>query len=215
MMTMKHPSTTVAMSAAASLLAVSFGVGCAAPQRAQQGGAGDRAPLAEPEVVLTTDAAASARVFDAARDTLMGYRFALDRVDARRGVITTHPKRTTGLATPWDREQSHGHQEWEDLLNEQRRVVRLVFERDGAEAGAPFARVRIRVEVLRTNRPNWRIETESPMLSSHALSRDRNGDLEPASFSEVVGLDVSFAQRIADEMKQRLTQEDEPPIDES
>lgn len=147
-----------------------------------------------------TDADAS-RVFDATRETLMEYRFALDRVDARRGVITTHPKRTAGLATPWDREQSGLDQEWEDLLNEQRRVVRVEFDRDGDR----FQSMEIQVEVIRTNRPGWRIETESVRLSDHARVRDRDGEVMPRSFGEVIGLDTRFAHRLAEAISARLS----------
>jgi hypothetical protein len=159
-------------------------------------------------VVATPIADAHAdQVFDAARETLMGFRFALDRVDARRGVITTHPKRTAGIATPWDKEQSGIDQEWEDLLNEQRRVVRIEFDPAGEQAADQERTMRIQVEVVRTHRPNWRIETESVRLSNHAQSRDADGVLEPGSFTEVVGLDERFAQRIADAIETRLSSE--------
>ena len=159
-------------------------------------------------VVATPIADAHAdQVFDAARETLMGFRFALDRVDARRGVITTHPKRTAGIATPWDKEQSGIDQEWEDLLNEQRRVVRIEFDPAGEQAADQERTMRIQVEVVRTHRPNWRIETESVRLSHHAQSRDADGVLEPGSFTEVVGLDERFAQRIADAIETRLSSE--------
>ena len=45
-------------------------------------------------------------VFSAAREVLAKYRFGINRIDASRGVITSFPKRTAGLASPWDREQS-------------------------------------------------------------------------------------------------------------
>jgi hypothetical protein len=65
--------------------------------------------------------------FDAAREVLREYRFDLERIDARGGVITTRSKQTSGFATPWDAEQSSLRSEWEDLLNRQRRRVRIVF----------------------------------------------------------------------------------------
>lgn len=175
--------------------------GCAGQSERRDNAMG-RAVVATP----ITDAHAD-QVFDAARETLMGFRFALDRVDARRGVITTHPKRTAGIATPWDKEQSGIDQEWEDLLNEQRRVVRIEFDPAGEQAADQERTMRIQVEVVRTHRPNWRVETESVRLSNHARSRDADGVLEPGSFTEVVGLDERFAQRIADAIDTRLSSE--------
>lgn len=176
------------------------------------GGCAGHAPRADGElledggasVLIQSGEGSEEKVFDAAREVLMEYRFALDRVDATRGVITTHPKRTAGLVTPWDREQSGLDQEWEDLLNEQRRVVRVEFDRDPSSGDDAFTRARVQVEVLRTNRPGWRVETESVRLSNHARTRDRDGELEPASQREVIGLDARLAQRIADAITERV-----------
>jgi hypothetical protein len=145
----------------------------------------------------------TALVMDAVRDTLMEYRFAIDRVDARRGVVTTHPKRTAGLASPWDQEQSSLNQEWEDLFNEQRRVVRVELGRDASAAGVES--VNVTVEVLRTSRPGWRVESESVRLSTHARSRGRDGELLASSSREVVGLDTPLAQRLVEAIESRLS----------
>lgn len=169
--------------------------------------------------VLEIEAMEYERVFEAARSTLMEHRFSIDRVDARRGVITTHPKRTNGLASPWDREQSSLGQEWEDLINEQQRVVRIEFDRPergaggesdgesgvGSNAGtdAP-ATMRVLVELYRTHRPNWRVQSESVRLSTHARSRDELGQREPGQFSELVGLDPRFAARVAESIRMKL-----------
>lgn len=147
--------------------------------------------------LLSFDADSYERIFELTRERLIDYRFAIDRVDARRGVITTQPKRTNGLASPWDREQSSLGQEWEDLINEQRRVVRVEFDREATEPS-----MRITVEVLRTHRPNWRVESESIRLSTHARSRDALGHAEPTSYLERIGLDEQFALRIAESIEQ-------------
>lgn len=52
------------------------------------------------------------RAFEATRESLREYEFHLDRVDAASGVITTAVKPTSGLATPWDSQQSGIDQEW-------------------------------------------------------------------------------------------------------
>lgn len=169
---------------------------CATPRITDAGGDG-----AAGDPIATTEPDDYARVFDAARTVLRDYRFAIDRVDARSGVITTHPKRTAGLATIWDREQSSPAQEWEDLINEQRRAVRVEFDR--ADDGSASARVI--VEVLRTHRPNWRVENESVRMSTHARSRNSMGQSEPPSFREPMGLDPALAARLASAIDERLS----------
>mgnify|MGYP006295044941 FL=1 len=42
-----------------------------------------------------------AAAFGAAKDVLRAHGFALARVDARAGVLTTQPRHAAGLATPW------------------------------------------------------------------------------------------------------------------
>ncbi|MFN0134050.1 MAG: hypothetical protein ACKVW3_16165 [Phycisphaerales bacterium] len=121
-----------------------------------------------------------ARAFDAARDMLVASRFTLERVDAREGVITTRPKHSSGLATPWDAEQSTLDQEFDDLVNHHDRRVRIAFEPVGTPAdtsdspssappdlrrhdGPVVARVEVWVE--RLARPGWRVDTTSVRLS--------------------------------------------------
>lgn len=65
--------------------------------------------------------------FDASRQALREYQFELERVDAAEGVITTAPKATAGIATPWHREQSTLGQEFDDLLNQHERAIRIEF----------------------------------------------------------------------------------------
>lgn len=76
------------------------------------------------------------RAVDISREVLNDYGLAIDRVDAAGGVVSTQPKRTAGLVTPWDSEQSTLRQEWEDLVNRQSREVRVVFE--PASTAAPM-----------------------------------------------------------------------------
>jgi hypothetical protein len=142
-------------------------------------------------------------VVDAVRETLMDFRFGLDRIDAKRGVITTHPKRSAGLATPWDGEQSSLGQEWEDLLNEQQRVVRVEFGPALAGQGGEGS-LRVTVELLRTHRPYWRVESESVRQSTHARSRDAQGQREAGSSTEIIGLDTRLADRIAQAIDDRV-----------
>jgi hypothetical protein len=117
------------------------------------------------------------KAFDEARDVLIGMRFELDRVDAAAGVITTQPKHTAGLATPWDAEQSTLEQEWEDLVNEQERRVRITFEPAEATAGEwPDLREytgpmtgHVEVAIDRVHHAGWRLETTSIRYSTYTI----------------------------------------------
>lgn len=126
------------------------------------------------EAVFTIPAGQFQATFAAAKDVLVAYRFDLDRVDARTGVLTTQAKPSSGLATPWDAEQSTLLQEWEDLLNRQLRRVRVTFEpAEAVEPAPPDLRLfegplvaRVEVVIYRRQRPGWRVETTSIRMSS-------------------------------------------------
>jgi hypothetical protein len=117
---------------------------------------------------------AYSRTFDAARDTVASYGFELDRVDARAGVITSRPKTTGGLLTPWDREQSTARNEIEDVMNDQQRRVRITFapaEGPGFPEGAdlraeqPPMTARVEVAIDRIHHTGWRVEASSVQQS--------------------------------------------------
>lgn len=122
--------------------------------------------------------------FDAMRETLRGRRFVLDRVDGVSGVITTRPKSSAGLATPWDTEQTSFTEEWQELANYDHRIVRVWFhpmDEEGeveppAEAGEPLADLRhhkgeVRMDVVviveRNYRSGWRLNPNAIRLSSY------------------------------------------------
>ena len=168
-------------------------IGCAGP-----------APLAgdsntgSPEARVAFEDDRYPAVFDAARDALGGLRFTLDRVDAARGVITTLPKATAGLASPWDREQSSIGDEGRDLMHQHERVVTVVF--DPPESPEM---VSVDVTIYRVRRPNWRVESDAIRLSTHARNpiARRAGD-EP-EFREAISADPALASRIAAEIARR------------
>jgi len=162
-----------------------------------------------------------AAAINATRDVLREYRFEIDRVDASMGVVTTRPKSTDGLFTPWDTEQSTFSQEWEDTLNDQRRRVEVRFSREGDaqvladrkrgdplpaslldEPGATTARVTVIVE--RLQRPGWRPATESVRLSTYtsdpALAEE---GLEPV-YAIRLSDDPPLAARLAREIQKRM-----------
>lgn len=131
------------------------------------------------------------RFFDAARETLAEYRFTLDRVDAARGVITTAPKQTAGLATPWDRDQSNLADEASDLIHQHERTARIVFE----PADAPTT-VRVEVSVDRVRRPNWRIESDAIRSSSYAEDPQAIRAGQRSEFRDAFREDRALADRL-------------------
>jgi hypothetical protein len=155
-------------------------------------GAGDpRAgqPIDDHQAAFEPDA--YPRLFDAARETLAEYRFTLDRVDAARGIITTAPKQTAGLATPWDREQSNLGDEVSDLIHQHQRTARIRFEPPEAPA-----RVRVEVAVDRVRRPDWRVESDAIRLSSFAVNPQTRRTGQGAEFLDTVREDRALAARL-------------------
>ena len=159
------------------------------------------------------------RAFETSRRVLREQRYDLERVDARAGVLTTAPKSTGGLATPWDMEQTSLDSELEDLANEQRRRVRITFApvRDPDEGddplGAPIPDVRlvegpieVQVSVFleRVRFPGWRLNTALIDLSS--TTRDPamvERGIEPRNV-QTIRRDDELARRLADTIKTRL-----------
>jgi hypothetical protein len=129
-----------------------------------------------------------AETFDAARRALVDMGFVLDRVDAQAGVITTRAKPTSGLATPWDREQSTPGQELEEFLNRTQRRARVTFE--PVEAGEREVAVEVLVE--RVQRRGWSPAPVSVRQST--FWRDPRGG--PAVFATVVEKDERLASRL-------------------
>jgi hypothetical protein len=130
------------------------------------------------------------------REVLTDHRFEIDRVDARRGVVTTAYKTTQGLASPWDGEQGSFKQETADLVNQHERAVRVDIEDDGS--------VIVSVLVQRVHRPAWRIETESISRSTHAVVIDSRGNRQPARIVTPIGQDGLLAERIGEAIRSKL-----------
>ncbi len=143
---------------------------------------------------------------DVVRGTLRDARFEVDRVDAGAGVVSTYPKSTAGLATPWDGEQTTLGDEVSDFVNQQERVVRVMFESDqgNLRSGTGTLKAQVEVIVYRVRRGGWRVETESISRSTHArdpLSASRG---HPWQFSQAIRRDDAFAAVLADRMRERL-----------
>jgi len=136
-------------------------------------------------------------MIEAIREVLTDHRFEIDRVDGRRGVVTTAFKTTQGIASPWDGEQGSIKQEAADFVNQHERAVRVTID----EAGE----VVVSVMVQRVHRPGWRIESESIARSSRTTVIGVDGRREPGRTVTPIGLDGGLAQRIGEEITARLT----------
>jgi hypothetical protein len=141
------------------------------------------------------------RAIDAARSVLIENRFTIDRVDARRGVLTTYPKQSAGIASPWDAEQSSFDQEIADLIHHHERIIRVSFEQE--HAGAPI-RANVHASIVRVRRPGWRLETESIRRSTHARRISSNNTDVPSIQREQIGEDDRLSARIAQQIRDRL-----------
>jgi hypothetical protein len=152
--------------------------------------------------------------FAAAREALRDVDFSIDRVDAYNGVLTTHPKFSAGIATPWSREQASVGAEAEDLFNRHSRVARVTFEplsgpRPGGAAvdlrsvNQPMT-MRVEVSLLRRQRPGWRLETSAIRGSSRSSDPELAAQgLEPM-YDTVIDSDPDLAARIASDIASRL-----------
>jgi hypothetical protein len=152
---------------------------------------------------------AYAATFQAVKDELRAAGFELDRIDARAGVITTRPHVSAGLGTPWIGDETTIGQEFEGLLNRQRRTVRVVFtpsqgEPETRDAAAPFdarrpgveLRAQVEVRVERVHRLGLRPSSASVRLSSVMDRGDRDGADEEPWTTTVIGDDDLLAARL-------------------
>lgn len=130
------------------------------------------------------------------REVLTDHRFVIDRVDARRGVVTTAVKTTQGIGSPWDAEQGSLTQETADFVNQHERAVRVLIEDNGE--------IVVSVLVQRVHRPGWRVETESIASSSHYAVIGSDGRREASRMVTPIGSDGLLAERIGEAIRVRL-----------
>lgn len=169
---------------------------------------------------VAVPAAEYAEAFTAARDVLHSYRFALDRIDARAGVLTTHARGSAGLFTPWTGQETTPGQQWEDTIHDQQRRVEIVFSEppsappgpDKAELLPDQARAhaddlletprdtnaRVVVIVERIYQFGWRPNTKSTVLMS--LTEDTQPDA-PSRVVVDFSDDPYLAGRIASDIR--------------
>jgi len=162
-----------------------------------------------------------ARAFDETKDILASRQFTLERVDARAGVITTRPKATAGLATPWDTEQSSLAQEFEDVMNQQERRVRVTFVRaaeqdsdsvGGLETSRPSdlrlesgsLEARFEVTLLRVSVPGTRVESSVIRMSSRTRDPELTSRGVGGRDRIAIATDEALAARLAQALQDRL-----------
>ncbi len=160
------------------------------------GGCSSSAVYGGHEYTVAAPGSERQRVIEVVRGVLSDRRFVIDRVDARRGVVTTEFKSTQGIVSPWDGEQGSVNQEMADFVNQHERAVRVEIQDDGE--------IVVSVVVQRLHRPGWKIETESIAQSSRTTLIDAGGMRVPGQTATPIGLDGQLARRIGDEIYQRL-----------
>lgn len=157
-----------------------------------------------PEIAVAPDQYSDA--IAATRDVLRSYRFRVDRVDAAGGVVTTAPKSSSGLATPWDGEQSSFTQELEDLGNNQERRVRVTFDRATTPDADERITARVEVVVDRVQRPGWRPTPKSVRHSTVTMDPDLAARQMWPTYSVPIRQDHEFASEIAGKIERRLVE---------
>lgn len=169
-----------------------------------------------------------AKGFEVVKNVLREYRFELERIDARHGVITTRPKPSAGLVTPWDKEQSTTRQEAEELINQEMRAVRVEFVPAGVDSVQRSTltpantaegdlkdlrseqqplRIVVTVNQLRVHRPGRQMSTKSIRSSTMYIDPElqRRG-LAPMSIEEL-GRDEMLESRLLAAIEKQLAQE--------
>ncbi len=160
---------------------------------------------AEPTVAMPAGGYAGG--FDAAREALRSAGFELDRVDAQAGTITSQPRASSGLATPWDTQQSGFTQEVSDLLNQQRRRVRVTFTAAGTDTppvAGEAVEARVEVYVDRLQHPGLRVPSRAATLWSVTRDPVRSERGLGSGYQTPVNRDRALERRIADEIERRM-----------
>lgn len=161
-----------------------------------------------PPTTLSVPIGGYLTAFDATREALRDRGFQLDRIDAAAGVITTRPRGSAGLLAPWDTAQSTFKQERDEMLQPTQRRVRVTFTPlDGSEAlespDGPME-ARVRVDLDRVYRSNWRPSAVSVRLSSFAVDPDRVERGLGGRFAVPDGRDPALEERIARDIRERI-----------
>jgi len=138
--------------------------------------------------------------FEASREVLHRYRFEVERVDAAGGVITTRDKSSAGAFAPWDGDQTTPAQEVSDLLNQQRRRVRVTFDR-------PDGGGHVHVTVYRVQQAGVRLNSKSAQLATTATDPALTARGVWAGYDVPVTRDAELEARIARDIEKRTAKQ--------
>lgn len=150
--------------------------------------------------------------FNASRDVLRDYRFAIERVDAAEGVISTKDKSSAGLATPWDGVQTTPKQELSDMLNEQHRRVRITFRPtgDSPSTDPPSSQTScegdVQVVIYRVQSALVRPSSRSIQLTTTAVDPGLSAKQIWSKYDVPVERDEALERRIARAIEVRLAE---------
>jgi hypothetical protein len=144
-----------------------------------------------------------AGAFSASREVLRECRFDLERIDAGEGVLSTLPKHSSGIFTPWDTEQSSIAAELDDSVNHQSRRVRIVF--DPSDAPHDAARTgRVEVVVYRLQDYSLRPSTRAIQFSTRAVDPLNSARGVYPQYEVPTTQDPAFASRLARAIEVRM-----------
>jgi hypothetical protein len=159
----------------------------------------------------------SADAFSAALTELRERRFVPERIDAQAGVITTQPKRTGGLVSPWDSEQSSLADEFEDTFHYHTRTVRITIapvappadlaneSRDLFLAKAPI-RIEVEAFVARRQTPHMQPQPRVLGLTTQAIDPTLSPRGMTGAYDVSLSRDDDLAASIAQGITRRLAQ---------
>lgn len=146
--------------------------------------------------------------FEKAKDTLREAGFELDRVDARAGVITTHPRASAGFATPWTGVETDPGQMLDGTFNAYRRTASVSFVPLEAFAGDDLRacptplRGTVTVRTTRSLHPPTRLTPASIRLASRPI--DPRAGSAPPSTDEEGRDDLPLAEQLAVRIREQL-----------
>lgn len=162
----------------------------------------------DPATTFTLHDAEYEQTFSAARDVLRDAGFVLDRVDAQRGIITTLPKPSSGLATPWIDHASSPGDAAAATLHRERRIATVRFARSTDPTIEPDAApITADVEVLiqRLGAPGRNPEPSSIRMTSRWTEGTRGNGATTPYEAIAERPDDRFAAEIASRIRATAT----------
>lgn len=174
--------------AAGVMLAMVFGIGCSSRTEATS---------------FEMPSASYAAAFDAARDVLRERGFELDRVDARAGVITTAPRASAGLATPWVQHSPTLGEAVDATLHPDRRMAVVTFTPLVGDETVADLRAFEGAVLARVEAPKLRLRRVGRHVDSTAI-RMANWWRDPAKTEPMVLTPVEAADELAADLAARI-----------